>query len=166
MLVDCALESPKLLLLQHIAIDTHLRGVLVFGVCLMGHATTARAAMKVVIFLSKLVSICLWSFDLNVFRVIVGPQRSVATADGAMTLVELLSRRGECELDGFAVACCCTRGCGRGKSIHAYRATWRKRLFNFTQRRHWLLSILVDEKDVVSRSGIKYQEYDATDHAD
>ena len=140
MLVDCALESSKLLLLQHIAIDTHLRGVLVFGVYLVGHATTARAAMKVVIFLSKLISICLWSFDLNVFRVIVGPQCSVATADGAMTLVELLSRRGECELDGFAVACCCTRGCARG-------------------------NILVDEKEVVSRSGIKFRVTNATDHA-
>ena len=113
MLVDCALESPKLLLLQHVAIDTHLRGVLVFGVCTVGHATTARAAMEVVILLSILISICLWSFDLDVFGVIVGPQRSVATADGATTLVELLSRRGECELDGFAVACCCTRGASR-----------------------------------------------------
>lgn len=113
MLVDCALESPKLLLLQHVAIDTHLRGVLVFGVCPVGHATTARAAMEVDILLSILISICLWSFDLDVFGVIVGPQRSVATADGATTLVELLSRRGECELDGFAVACCCTRGASR-----------------------------------------------------
>lgn len=113
MLVDCALESPKLLLLQHVAIDTHLRGVLVFGVCLVGHATTARAAMEVVILLSILISICLWSFDLDVFGVIVGPQRSVATADGATTLVELLRRRGEYELDGFAVACCCTRGASR-----------------------------------------------------
>jgi hypothetical protein len=112
-LVDCALESPKLLLLQHVAIDTHLRGVLVFGVCPVGHATTARAAMEVVILLSILISICLWSFDLDVFGVIVGPQRSVATADGATTLVELLSRRGECELDGFAVACCCTQGASR-----------------------------------------------------
>ena len=112
-LVDCALESPKFLLLQHVAIDTHLRGVLVFGVCLVGHATTARAAMEVVILLSPLISICLWSFDLDVFGVIVGPQRSVATADSATTLVELLSRRGECELDGFAVACCCTRGASR-----------------------------------------------------
>lgn len=112
MLVDCALESPKLLLLQHVAIDTHLRGVLVFGVCLVGHATTARAAMEVVILLSILISICLWSFDLDVFGVIVGPQRSVATANGATTLVELLSRRGECELDGFAVACCCTSRSG------------------------------------------------------
>ncbi len=113
MLVDCALESPKLLLLQHVAIDTHLRGVLVFGVCPVGHATTSRAAMEVVILLSILISICLWSFDLDVFGVIVGPQRSVATADGATTLVELLSRRGECELDGFTVACCCTRGASR-----------------------------------------------------
>jgi hypothetical protein len=113
MLVDCALESPKLLLLQHVAIDTHLRGVLVFGVCPVGHATTARAAMEVVILLSILISICLWSFDLDVFGVIVGPQRSVATADGATTLVELLSRRGECELDGFAVACCYTQGASR-----------------------------------------------------
>ena len=112
-LVDCALESPKLLLLQHVAIDTHLRGVLVFGVCAVGHATTARAAMEIVILLSTLISICLWPFDLDVFGVIVGPQRTVATADGAMTLVELLSRRGECELDGFAVACCCTRGASR-----------------------------------------------------
>ena len=95
----------------------------------MGHATTARAAMEVNcctekatraanrwqcyvglycninILLSILISICLWSFDLDVFGVIVGPQRSVATADGAMTLVELLSRRGEYELDGFAMAC-------------------------------------------------------------
>ena len=113
MLVDCALESPKLLLLQHVAIDTHLHGVLVFGVCRVGHATTARAAMEVDISLPILISICLWSFDLDVFGVIVGPQRSVATADGATTLVELLSRRGECELDGFAVACCCTRGASR-----------------------------------------------------
>ena len=113
MLVDCALESPKLLLLQHVAIDTHLRGVLVFGVCPVGHAATSRAAMEVVILLSILISICLWSFDLDVFGVIVGPQRSVTTADGATTLVELLSRRGECELDGFAVACCCTRGASR-----------------------------------------------------
>ena len=30
-----------------------------------------------------------------------------------MTLVELFSRRGECELDGFAVACCYTRGARR-----------------------------------------------------
>ena len=112
-LVDCALESPKLLLLQHVAIDTHLRGGLVFGVCRVGHATTVRAAMEVVILLSILISICLWSFDLDILRVIVGPQRSVATADVAMTLVELLSRRGECELDGFAVACCCTRGSSR-----------------------------------------------------
>lgn len=113
MLVDCALESPKLLLLQHVAIDTHLRGVFVFRVCPVGHATTARAAMEVVIFLSTLISICLWSFDLDVFGLIVGPQRSIATADGAMTFVELLSRCGECELDGFAVACCCTRGASR-----------------------------------------------------
>ena len=112
-LVDCALESPKLLFLQHVAIDTHLRSVLVFGVCLVGHATTARAAMEVVIPLSELISICLWAFDADVFGVIVGPQRSVATADGAMTLVELLGRRGECEFDGFAVACCCTRGASR-----------------------------------------------------
>lgn len=108
-LVDCALESPELLLLQHVAIDTHLRGVLVFGVCPVGHATTFRAAMEVVILLSILIGICLWSFDLDVFGVIVGPQRSVATADVAMTLVELLRRRGEREFDGFAVACCCTR---------------------------------------------------------
>ena len=110
MLVDYALESPKLLLLQHVAIDTHFHGVLVFGVCPVGHATTARAAMEVKILLSILISICLWSFDLDVFGPIVGPQRSVATADVAMTFVELLSRCGECELDGFAVACCCTRG--------------------------------------------------------
>jgi hypothetical protein len=112
-LVDCALESPKLLLLQHVTINTHLRGVLVFCVCPVGHATTARAAMEVVILLSILVSICLWSFDLDVFGIIVGPQCSVATADGATTLVELLSRRGKRELDGFAVACCCTRGASR-----------------------------------------------------
>ena len=112
-LVDCALESPKLLLLQHVAIDTHLRGVLILDVCPVGHATTARAAMEVNILLSILISICLWSFNLDVFRVVVGPQRSVATADGAMTLVELFRRRGECELDGFAVACCCTPGASR-----------------------------------------------------
>ena len=108
MLVDCALKSFKLLFLQHVAIDTHLRGVLIFGVCPVGHATTARAAIKGNILLSILISICFWSFDLDVFGVIVGPQRSVATADGATTLVELLSRRRECELDSFAVACCCT----------------------------------------------------------
>lgn len=112
-LVDCAFKSPKLLLLQHVAVDTHLSGVLVFGVCPVCHATTARAAMEVVILVSILISICLWSLDLDVFGVIVGPQGSVATADGATTLVELLSRRGECELDGFAVACCCTRGASR-----------------------------------------------------
>ena len=112
-LVDCALESPKLLLLQHVAIDTHRRGVLVLDFCPVGHATTGRAAMEVNSLVSILISICLWSFDLDVFRFIVGPQRSVATADGAMTLVELLSRRGECEFDGFAVACCCTRGASR-----------------------------------------------------
>ena len=112
-LVDCSLESPKLLLLQHVAIDTHLRGVLVFSVCPVGHATAARAAMEVDILLSILISICLWSFDLDVFGVIVCPQRSVATADGTTTLVELLSRRGEYELDGFAVASCCTRGASR-----------------------------------------------------
>ena len=117
-LVDCALESPKLLLLQHVAIDTHLRGVLVFGVCPVGHATTVRAAMEVVVLLSILISICLWSFDLDVFGVIVSPQRSVATADVAMTLVELLSRRGECELDGFAVASCCTRAASRSGHDH------------------------------------------------
>lgn len=111
--VNCTLESPKLLLLQHVAIDTHLGGVLVFGVCPVGHATTARAAMEVDILLSILISICLWSLDLDVFGIIVGPQRSVATAHVAMTLVELLSRRGECELDSFAVACCCTRGASR-----------------------------------------------------
>ena len=107
-LVDCTLEFPQLLLLQHVAIDTHLLGVLAFGVCPVGHATTARAAMEGIILLAVLISICLWSFDLDVFGVIVGPQRSVATADIAMTLVEDLSRRGECELNGFAVACCYT----------------------------------------------------------
>ena len=113
MLIDYTLESPKLLFLQHVAINTHLRGVLVFGVGPVGRTTTARAAMEVNILLAILISICLWSFNLDVFRVIVGPQRSVATADSAMTLVKLLSRRGECELDGFAVAFCYTRGARR-----------------------------------------------------
>ena len=112
-LVDGALQCPELLLLQHVAVDTHLRGVCVFSVCPVGHATTDRAAMEVVILLSILISICLWSFDLDVFGSIVGPQRSVATADSTTTLVKLLSRRGECELDGFAVACCYTRSAGR-----------------------------------------------------
>ena len=61
--------------------------------------------MEVNSLVSILISICLWSFDLDVFGSIVGPQRSIATADGAMTLVELLSRCGKGELDGFAVAC-------------------------------------------------------------
>ena len=73
MLVDYALESPKLLLLQHVAINTHLRGVLVFGVCPVSHATTARAAMEIVILLAIPISICLWTFDLDVFGAIVGP---------------------------------------------------------------------------------------------
>ena len=73
MLIDYTLESPKLLFLQHVAIDAHLGGVLVFGVCPVGRATTARAAMEVNILLSILISICLWSFDLDVFGVIVGP---------------------------------------------------------------------------------------------
>ena len=105
MLINHTLESAKLLFLQHVAIDTPLWGILISGVCPVGRATTAWAAMEVNILLPILICICLWSFDLDVFGVIVGPQRSVATADGAMTLVELLSRRGECELDGFAVAC-------------------------------------------------------------
>ena len=78
----------------------------------MGHATALRAAMEVIVPFSVLISICLRSFDLDVLRIIVGPQRSVATAAGTSALVELLSRRGERELDGFAVACCCTRGAG------------------------------------------------------
>lgn len=112
-LIDYALQSPKLLLLQHVAINTHLRGVLVLDVCPVSQAPTVRAAMEGNPLLSILISISLWSFDLDVFGAIVGPQRSVATADGAMTLVELLSRRGEGQLDGFAVACCCTRGASR-----------------------------------------------------
>ena len=112
-LVDCALESLKVVFLQHVAIDTHLCGILVFGVCRVGHATTARAAMKVCSLLSILIELCLWSFDLDVLRSIIGPQRSIATTDGTTTLVELFSRRGEHKLDGLAVTCCCTQGAGR-----------------------------------------------------
>ena len=69
--------------------------------------------MEAVVLLSPLINIRLWSFDLDVFSSVVGPQRSVATADGAMTLVELLSGRGKCELDGFAMACCSTEAASR-----------------------------------------------------
>lgn len=61
--------------------------------------------MEVVVLVSTLVDVCLWSFNLDILGPIVGPQRSIATAKAAMTLVELLGRRRECELDGFAVAC-------------------------------------------------------------
>ena len=114
-LVDGALQSPQLLLLQHVAIDPHLRGVFVFGIGPVGHATTVRAAMEGVVLLSILISVCLWSFDPDVLGAKIGPQRPVATADVAVTLVELHGRRGECELDGFAVACCCTPA---GRSGH------------------------------------------------
>ena len=68
--------------------------------------------MEVVNLLAILIGICL-PFNLNVFGFIVSPQRSVSTADVAVALVELLSRRGKGELDGFAVACCCTPAAGR-----------------------------------------------------
>ena len=70
--------------------------------------------MKLDVLLSIRIRICLRSFDQHIFRAIVSPQRAVAAADAAVTFIERMGGRGECETDGGAVACCChgRRGAG------------------------------------------------------
>ena len=144
-LVDRALESPQLLLLQHVAIDTHLRGILVLGVRPVGHAPTVRAAVEAVVLLSILIRIRLWSFDPDVFGVVVRPHRPVAAADVAVALVELLRRRGERERHGFAVACSCAPGAGRSGHDRFIGAVCHARRLMFLPRGPDVLGFFISQ---------------------